>query len=194
MRGIVKARRRIVLRQPDGQSTRRHLGAPQRRTSLYSRPHKIALTGTFDLPLKLNLGLLYTGFSGDPITYIVLGDANGDGIDDLFNHTQDNDPIYVPKDADDITLVNPADYPLLDRIIRREPCLRRQRGRLPERNSCRQLWVNSLDVRLAKVLPTGHGQSLEVTTDVFNLLNLLDHDWGLVRSIFEEFGTGDSGG
>jgi hypothetical protein len=166
---------------------------PNLRTSIYSRPHKVALTGTFDLPLKLHLGLFYTGFSGDPITYIVLGDANGDGIDNLFGHTNDNDPVYVPKDAGDITLANPADYPALEEIIRREPCLRRQRGRLLERNSCRQPWFTSLDARLTKVLPTTHGQSLELSTDVFNLLNLLDRDWGLVRFNFEDFGTGSFG-
>ena len=161
---------------------------PNLRTSIYSRPHKVALMGTFDLPLKFDLGFFYTGFSGDPVTYIVLGDANGDGIDNLFDHTHDNDPVYVPKDAGDITLANPADYPALERIIRREPCLRRQRGRLLERNSCRQPWVTSLDARLTKVLPTAHGQSLELSADVFNLLNLLDRDWGLARFNFEDFG------
>jgi hypothetical protein len=166
---------------------------PNLRTSIYSRPHKVALTGTFDLPLKLHLGLFYTGFSGDPVTYIVLGDANGDGIDNLFGHTNDNDPVYVPKDAGDITLANPADYPALERIIRRESCLRRQRGRLLERNSCRQPWFTSLDARLTKVLPTTHGQSLELSADVFNLLNLLDRDWGLARFNFEDFGTGSFG-
>jgi hypothetical protein len=166
---------------------------PNLRTSIYSRPHKVALTGTFDLPLKFDLGFFYTGFSGDPVTYIVLGDANGDGIDNLFGHTNDNDPVYVPKDAGDITLANPADYPALERIIRREPCLRRQRGRLLERNSCRQPWFTSLDARLTKVLPTAHGQSLELSADVFNLLNLLDRDWGLVRFNFEDSGSGSFG-
>jgi hypothetical protein len=38
-------------------------------------------------------------------------------------------------------------------------------------------------------LPTARGQSLELSADCFNLLNLLDRDWGLVR-----FTSGDSGG
>ena len=166
---------------------------PNLRTSIYSRPHKVALTGTFDLPLQFELGFSYTGFSGDPITYIVLGDANGDGIDNLDDHTRDNDPIYVPKDAGDITLADPASYPELERIIRRESCLQKQRGRLLERNSCRQPWINSLDVRLTKVLPTAHGQSLQLSADVFNFLNLLDGDWGLFRFNFEDFGAGSFG-
>jgi hypothetical protein len=166
---------------------------PNLRTSIYSRPHKIAFTGTFDLPFKLDLGLFYTGLSGDPITYLVLGDANADGIDNLFDHTNDNDAVYVPKDAGDITLANPADYPLLEQFIQHEPCLRRQRGRVLGRNSCRQAWINSLDARVTKVVPTAHGQALELSADLFNLLNLLDGDWGLTHFTYGDVGTGDFG-
>jgi Carboxypeptidase regulatory-like domain/TonB dependent receptor len=146
---------------------------PNLRTSIYSRPHKVTVTGTFDLPLKLQLGLFYLGLSGDPLTYVVSGDANADGLE--------NDAVYLPKTADDITLADPADYPRLDSIVQREPCLRRQRGRILERNSCRQPWANDLDARLTKVLTTVHGQSLEISADVFNLLSLLDRDWGQTR-------------
>jgi hypothetical protein len=166
---------------------------PNLRTSIYSRPHKVTLTGTFDLPYKLDLGLVYTGFSGDPFSYIVLGDANGDGMDNLFDHTRDNDPVYVPKDPGDITLANPADYSRLARIIRQESCLRRQRSRLLQRNSCRQPWVGFLNARLTKILPTAHRQALELSADVFNLLNLVDGQWGLVRFTAEDTGTGGLG-
>jgi hypothetical protein len=166
---------------------------PNLRTSIYSRPHKVMFTGTFDLPLRFALGFIYTGFSGDPLTYIVLGDANADGIDNLFGNTGDNDPVYVPRDASDITLADPTEYDTLERIIGRESCLHRQRGRLLKRNSCRQPWINSLDVRLTKALPAGHGQSLELSADIFNFLNLLDRGWGLQRFTFQELGTGSFG-
>ena len=43
-------------------------------------------------------------------------------------------------------------------------------------------------MRLAKIIPTLSGQSLQVTADVFNFLNMLDKDWGINRetSGFEE--------
>ena len=162
---------------------------PNLRTSIYSRPHKVTLVGTFDLPLALQLGLEYTGFSGDPLTYTVLGDANADGIDNLHDHSEDNDPVYVPTGPGDITLANPDDFARLEDVIRREGCLRRQRGGLLERNSCRQPWISSLDARLTKVLPTARGQSLELSADLFNLLNFVDGDWGLIR-----FTSGDHDG
>ena len=166
---------------------------PNLRTSLYSRPHKLSVTGTFDLPLRFELGLDYTGFSGDGITYIVQGDANADGIDNLFGHANDNDPVYLPKDPGDITLADPADYPRLDAIIREESCLSRQRGRLLERNSCRQPWIGFLNARLTKVLPAGRGHAVQLSIDLFNALHLLDSDWGLIRFTSTGSGTGSFG-
>ncbi|HET8623983.1 MAG TPA: TonB-dependent receptor [Gemmatimonadales bacterium] len=158
------------------------------RTSLWSRPHKVTLNGTFDLPLKLRLGLVYVGSSGDPLTYIVRGDANADGLDNIFGGARDNDPIYVPRDAADITLADPSEFARLDQIIEEEACLRWQRGRLMERNSCRDPWVHTTQARLTKVLPTVRGQSLQLTIDLFNVLNFLDGDWGLVRHTLEDHG------
>jgi hypothetical protein len=161
---------------------------PNLRGALWSHPHKLTLVGTADLPLKVRLGLSYIGYSGDPLTYIVHGDANADGLDNLddFRH---NDPVYVPRDAGDITLDDPADYPRLDSYIQSEDCLGAQRGRILQRNSCRNPWINRLDGRLTKVLPTGHGQSVQITADLFNLLNLIDHDWGRVEQTMEDFGV-----
>jgi hypothetical protein len=130
---------------------------------------------------------LYTGFSGDPLTYIVHGDANADGLDNI-DDSRHNDPVYVPSDAADVTLDDPADYPRLDQYIQAEDCLRAQRGRILQRNSCRNPWINRLDARLTKVLPTVHGQSVQITADLFNLLNFIDHDWGQVQQTMEESG------
>jgi hypothetical protein len=160
---------------------------PNLRTALWSRPHKITLFGSADLLWKVQLGLSYTGFSGDPLTYIVRGDANADGMDNIDND-RNNDPVYLPREASDITLDDPADYGRLDRYIQGESCLRVQRGRLLERNSCRNPWVNRLDARLTKVLPILRRQSVEITADLFNLLNFVDNDWGRVRHTMEDFG------
>jgi hypothetical protein len=111
----------------------------------------------------------------------------------LFDPPRDNDPVYVPKDAGDITLADPADYPKLQRIIQQEPCLQRQRGRLLQRNSCRQPWVSFLNARLTKILPTARGQALELSADVFNLLNMVDGGWGLVRFTAGDVETGGLG-
>lgn len=160
---------------------------PNLRGALWSHPHKLTVMGAADLPLKVQLGLTYIGYSGDPFTYIVHGDANADGLDNIED-ARYNDPVYLPRNAGDITLDDPADYARLDQYIQAEGCLRSQRGRILQRNSCRNPWINRLDGRLTKVLPTGHGQSLQITADLFNLLNFIDHDWGRVQQTMEEFG------
>ena len=135
----------------------------------------MTLAGTLSLPLRVRVGLMYIGVSGNSFTYIATGDPNADGLGQFG--ARNNDPVYVPLDANDITLIEPADYAKLDEVIRSTPCLRAQRGQLVQRNSCRSGWNGRLDARLTKVLPTTGGQALELTADLFNVLNFIDRDW-----------------
>ena len=157
------------------------------RTAFWDTPHKVTLIGTFNLPLDVGLSLIYSGSSGGPYTYVVRGDANADGVGDP-NDYRLNDAIYVPRDASDITLATPGDFAKLDQYIQAEACLRSQRGQVFQRNSCRDAWVNLTSARLTKVFPLFHGHSLQVSADIFNLLNLLNSDWGVVRRTVDEFG------
>jgi Carboxypeptidase regulatory-like domain len=156
------------------------------RPSIWSDPHKVTLLATANLPLKFQLGLMYVGASGRPFTWRVDGDGNADGVG---GNPRDNDPAYVPRDSSDITLNDPAEWPILDSIIQSDKCLSRQRGRLVERNSCRSPWINDTRARLTTVLPLAHGQSLQFSADLFNLLNFLDSDWGHVRQEVQDFGV-----
>jgi outer membrane receptor protein involved in Fe transport len=144
------------------------------RTSGLSVPHKISVSATGNLPFGLQGSLLYTARAGSPYAYTVNGDANGDGM-------TVNDLVYVPKDATDISLVTAADWDRLNAFIVSEPCLREQRGRIMERNSCRNPWTKFLDIRLSKVVPTLSGQRFEIQADVFNFLNILNREWGWNR-------------
>jgi Carboxypeptidase regulatory-like domain len=148
------------------------------RTSFWERPHKVTVVATTDLPLGFQFGLTYIGMSGAPFTYVLLGDANADGFQPF---DVSNDVVYVPRDAGDITLADPADFATLDGLIREESCLRNQRGRLLERNSCRDPWVHETEARLSKRFRVSGSRTLEITINLFNLLNLVDSDWGLVR-------------
>jgi hypothetical protein len=151
---------------------------------MYSVPHKITLVGALDLPYRFQLSLFYNGFSGAPYTYRITGDANADGLT-AFGGPNFNDPIYVPRDAADITLEDPGQWEALDSYIESRPCLREQRGQLLRRNSCRDPWVSVMNARFSKVIPTASGQSIELIADLFNVLNFLDGDWGVRRFIEE---------
>jgi hypothetical protein len=149
------------------------------RTSFWARPHKVTLVATSDLPLGFQLGLTYFGMSGEAYTYVSQGDPNADGFS--IPGVISNDVVYVPKDAGDITLADPAAFPALDSLIRSQPCLSSQRGRLMERNSCRDPWVHETSARVSKRFRLSDRRSFEVTADLFNVLSFLDSDWGGVR-------------
>ena len=153
------------------------------RTSVFDTPNKITASGTINLPYGFDFSLVYIGYSGMPFSYVVSNDANADGI-------SGNDMIYVPRNRSDITLADTttANWNKLNAFISGEDCLNNNRGRLLPRNSCRNPWQDYLNARIIKAFPTTGGQSLELSIDVFNILNLLNSTWGRITQTaqFEE--------
>ena len=161
------------------------------RPSYFDRPNKVTISGTYHFPHGINASLIYIGVSGSPYAYVVSGDANFDGI----GISQQNDLFYVPKDTADITVdaqgtpnaTVVADKAKLFNYINGESCLASQRGQVMRRNSCRNPWANFLNANLAWTLPQVHGNRLEISADIINLLHLMSSSWGIVRttSFFE---------
>jgi hypothetical protein len=150
-------------------------------TSAWSVPHRFSVTGLLPLASGIRVAVFYLGNSGAPYTYVVRGDANADGIGGATDaRTLFNDAVYVPAGRDDIT-VDDADYSELDRIINKEGCLRNSRGKILRRNSCRNPWVNMLNLRASKLLSLQRGRSVELIGDLFNVLSLLGSRWGDIR-------------
>jgi carboxypeptidase family protein/TonB-dependent receptor-like protein len=147
-------------------------------TSTFSVRHKITLGVISEWPMRIRVGLFYVGSSGRPYTYMIHGDANADGLRFV---DFDNDIMYLPRNAADITLAHPGQWPGLDSLIRSQHCLESQRGRIMRRNSCQGQWANLVNARVSKAFGTGGGRSVELIADLFNLLNLLDPDWGVQR-------------
>jgi hypothetical protein len=145
-------------------------------TSYFSVPHKITLVASFNLPLQFRFALFYMGYSGPPYAYTIRGDADA-------GRYAANDIVYVPRDSTDIALADPSQYAELDRRIRREPCLNGQRGRIMRRGTCRDHWATVVNTRVSKLFPALRGHSVELTADLFNALNFIDHDWGVRRFV-----------
>jgi hypothetical protein len=176
-------------------------------------PHRVIIAGTYRVPWRrapLELSFSYVGESGRPFTYLAYGtrgrgDLNADG-------SNANDPIFVPHSAldsaelrfsgvSDSVGADPSPSAQASRIarqrtsfdsfIRSAECLRRQRGRVMARNTCREPWSNTTIATLRQAIPIGT-RSLEFQIDVFNVLNLIDAGWGLRReaapAVLEHFG------
>lgn len=162
--------------------------------------HRVVFVGNFEAPwrrARTALSLYYVGESGRPFTYTAYG---ADGRGDLnADGSNTNDPIYVPRNALDTTEIKfsgalagadsspaavsnreHAQRSAFENFIARTPCLRRQRGQIMARNSCREPWTNTTIASLRQEVPTAR-RMVDVELDVFNVLNLIRSGWGLRR-------------
>ncbi|HUP20018.1 MAG TPA: carboxypeptidase regulatory-like domain-containing protein [Gemmatimonadota bacterium] len=147
-------------------------------TSDYIQRHKLSLGGIWDVAEWLTWSMFYSSNTGDQYSYVYDGDVNADGYENVAASNRFNDLLYVPRDASDITLVDPADWDELDAYISTEECLNENRGQIIERNVCKEPWRHRVDTRFTFKIPTVAGQHGELVLDVFNVLNLLNQDWG----------------
>ena len=79
----------------------------------------------------------------------------------------------------------PSRFPGMDPFIESQECLADARGGILERNTCRNPWQNYLNARLGGTIPTVGTQGLELSLDLFNVLNFMDRDWGLYKQVSE---------
>jgi carboxypeptidase family protein/TonB-dependent receptor-like protein len=155
--------------------------------SLNQLPHRVVLAVTYAAPWRrwsTVLSVYYIGESGSPFTFTAYGTG---GRGDLNADGAKNDPIYVPRsvaDSNEIRFAGASaevasQQAAFDHFISTTPCLDRQRGRIMARNSCQGPWTNTSIISMRQAIPLAGG--LEAELDVFNLLNLLDADWGLYQ-------------
>lgn len=152
--------------------------------------HRVIATASYRFEYLKNfattIGLVYNGQSGLPYTYRLNSDINNDG------QTQ-NDAMYIPKSASDIVLIptnaqdtrTPAQiYDQLNAFIEQDPYLKEHRGEFAERNGARTPWSHIFDMHLAQdffINTGGKRHNLQITFDVFNVGNLLNKKWGLIK-------------
>ena len=153
----------------------------------YDQPVRLRASGTLHSPwaqFRTDLSFFYVGGSGLPYTYVAggtqgRGDLNADGA-------VGNDPVYIPRSAFDTSEIRFSGTPAqvaaqqsaFERFIDGAACLRRQRGRIMARNSCRTPWMHLTNLALRQTLPTTGAQALVLELQVFNFLNLLNPRWG----------------
>jgi hypothetical protein len=172
-------------------------------TSSFEVPHRVVVAASVGSPWKrwaTDVSVYYVGESGSAFTYV---DSAGSGMGDLnADGANANDPIYVPLSALDSSEIRfsglstspgadtsaagraariAAQQVAFDRFITGSACLRRQRGRIVGRNSCRGPWVHAMHASVRQSLPIVRGHTLSLQLEVFNVLNLLNAKWGLYR-------------
>ena len=132
---------------------------------------------------------IYQGSSAGNFSYTYSGNPNSDGVS--------ADLIYVPRNQNEIllTTTSPTDtrtsqqiWDQLNAYIEQDPYLSKRRGQYAERNGALLPWVNSLNLRVlqdfyVKTGSKGKRNTVQLSLEVFNVLNLLDNNWGTVKAV-----------
>ena len=150
------------------------------RTSFWERPHKVTLVATTDLPARLPVGPYLLRHLRRRV-YLRCAGRPQRGRLSAVRRPIERHRVRAEGRRRHLLGRGPADYPALDRLIRNQSCLRNQRGRLMERNSCRDPWVHETAASLSKRFRLADRRTFEVTADLFNVLSFLDSDWGRIR-------------
>ena len=138
----------------------------------------------FSKNLLSSIGLVYEGAPNYTTSYLVSGDLNNDG--------QNNDLMFVPKDASQIKLENGSVasdkrdqatlWNQLNTFIENNPYLSTRRGQFAERNAYVLPWTHKLDLNFTQDIRFTTGKdkhTIRLTADIYNFSNLLNKDWGV---------------
>jgi hypothetical protein len=150
--------------------------------------HRIVATlgGTFvwNQVNATSLSFFYGGQSGNPYSLVYQSAPFGNGS---------NAPLpYIPKNQSDINLRDNGGYTAaqqwtdLNNFIESDKYLKTRRGQYAERNGLRTPWVHDVDMKLMhefKLSKTNKQHSIQISFDVFNVLNLLNNAWGHVNFV-----------
>ncbi|HEY4643368.1 MAG TPA: hypothetical protein VIH68_01475 [Bacteroidota bacterium] len=146
----------------------------------YTKRWSDNLATHFGLYAEVAQGAASTAGARSRFSYTYAGDVNGDGVGG-------NDLIYIPRNASDIVF-DPAFAPPADQwaafnaFIEQDKYLSSHRGQIAERNGGTNPWFTSLDLRVLQDLSfsvAGQRNTLQLSLDIFNVLNLISSDWGV---------------
>ena len=163
---------------------------PQLSYSNFDLRHRIVATvGTnwvWNQGNTTSLTFFYAGQSGAPYSLVYNSGGNPFG-----NAANANLP-YIPKDQNDIRLVDKGTYTAeqqwvdLNSLISGDKYLNQRRGQYAERNALRTPWNHEVDLKLMhefRLSKSDKTKNLQVSLDVFNVLNLINNSWGHVTFV-----------
>ena len=155
--------------------------------------HRIVASAGFNFKWnRMNssfVSFFYSGQSGNPYSLIYTNAPFGNAS---------NAPLpYIPQTQSSINL---SDYKLsngiiytaaqqwndLNNFISNDKYLSSRRGQYAERNGLRTPWNHELDMKLMHEFhlgKTGNQHILSISLDVFNVLNLLNNNWGRITFV-----------
>jgi hypothetical protein len=156
--------------------------------------------------LATSIGAYYEAAPAGTNSYVYNGDLNGDG-------NTGNDLIYIPKNVNDINLINVGSYSStthtgtttgtttdprtaaqiwtqLNNFINQDHYLSFHRGEYANANSIVYPWFKQLNLNIAQDIyfyakngDTKDKHTLRLSLDIINVGNLLNRNWGIVKAM-----------
>lgn len=149
-------------------------------TSNYEVKHRFLITLSKQLAwakgYETNISLVYDVRSGVPFSWVTYNDVNLDG-------TYGYDLMYVPSGPDDPLfggMTDASEQAAFFAFIESEASLRAAKGTVIKRNSDTDPWRRRLDLTISQNIKIWNSVKTELYCTVYNMLNLLNDDWGAV--------------
>ncbi|MFI5180365.1 MAG: TonB-dependent receptor domain-containing protein [Thermoanaerobaculia bacterium] len=161
------------------QTTNGDIYTQQLTRSFFEVPNRFTVVATQAFktgPLSHNVGLVFTAQSGQPYSILMGGDPNKDG-------GSSNDLIFVPQNYADIVWKGAgAPTEAQWNSFLGTTGLDKYRGQLLPRNALDAPWIHTLDFHYDVTLPISV-VNVQLSFEILNLINLINHNSGLVRYV-----------
>lgn len=149
--------------------------------TLNNTPHRVIASVDYAIEYAKYFGttisFFFNGYIGNASSYYYYNDANNDGTV--------NDLMYIPRNANDVLWNSPADATAYFAYAAQDPYLSKHPGEYAVRNAAYTPWQERLDMRILQDFKIKTGEQtnkLQFSVDIFNLLNMLNHSWGINKS------------
>jgi hypothetical protein len=163
------------------------------------QPHRIVAFASYKLSyakyFATSFGVYFEAAPIGVTSYVYNGDLNNDG-------NTGNDLIYIPKSSSEITLVKAGSGGLgtnassdvrtpgqmwaqLNSFINQDRYLAAHRGQVAAANAVVLPFFKKLDINIAQDISVKTGKerhTLRLSLDILNIGNLLNKEWGIVKS------------
>ena len=158
--------------------------------SQYVTPDRIVASATFDDKSNNHYSLIYeTWRGGYNYSYMLSNDMNGDGYS--------YDALYVPTDEQvankQFRFVSESDRDRFMDYVHKDKYLSKHQGQYAEAYSVYNPWVHRIDFSYKhdfKVRVGGSTNTLQLSLDVKNLLNLFNSAWGVSKQMNPDLNSG----
>ena len=157
--------------------------------SQYVTPDRVVASATAHDRSGNHYSLIYEAWKGGyNYSYMTTNDMNGDGYA--------YDAVYVPTDAqvtnNEFRFVTPDDRDRFMDFVHKDPYLSKHQGQYAEAYSVYSPWVHRIDLSYKHDFTVMVGKSrntLQLSLDIKNLLNLFNSSWGVSKYLNPEIGS-----